>query len=91
MTDLEKRAITALQDVVKNQQSWHERRARQLWFRMQGGESAQLVVTERGDLWFLVWHYRRQVKDAGVVAEADRLVNGAMHLAFDYEESLAKG
>jgi hypothetical protein len=45
--------------------------------------NARLVETQAGDLWFLVWKFRRQIADAAVVAHADELLNGAMHLAFE--------
>jgi hypothetical protein len=41
----------------------------------------RLADTQAGDLWFLVWRYRRQIQDHEVVAHADEIVNGAMHLA----------
>jgi len=83
VTDLEKRAITALQDVKFPSEGWYEKRSRSLWFKMMQFPNARLVETQAGDLWFLVWKFRRQIADAAVVAHADELLNGAMHLAFE--------
>lgn len=83
MTDLEKRAIQALADVKLPSEGWHLRRVEYLFMKLALYPNARLVTTQAGDLWFLVWRYRRQIADAAVVAHADELVNGAMHLAFD--------
>lgn len=91
MTDLEKRAIAALYQVSANPYSWHPRRIAALNLRATVTPAARLKCTEAADLWFLVWHYRRQIADAAVIAEADRLRNGALRLIFDLEPSLAKG
>jgi hypothetical protein len=91
MTDLEKRAIRVLQDVRMPQEGWHARRAQYLFFRLTMQPAARLVETQAGDLWYLVWRFRRQIADREVVAHADNLVNGALHLAFDgSEESLQR-
>jgi hypothetical protein len=91
MTDLEKRAITALQGVRFPREGWYENRARFLEMKMVLGPHARLVVTQAGDLWYMVWKFRRQIGDRAVVAHADELINGAMHLAFDgSEESLQR-
>lgn len=91
MTDLEKRAITALAGVRFPSKGWYENRAKFLKMKMDVFPHARLVETQAGDLWFLVWHFRRQIKDDAVLAHADELVNGALHLAFDgSEESLQR-
>lgn len=90
MSDLEKRAVLALLDVRCKPETWHARRIAQLDLKRALRGEARLIVTESADLWFLVWHYRRQITDAGVVAEADRIRNGALNLIFDLEPSLAK-
>lgn len=91
MTDLEKRAITAVNAVRFPSKGWYENRAKFLKMKMDVFPHARLVETQAGDLWFMVWHFRRQIADREVVAHADELVNGAMHLAFDgSEESLQR-
>jgi hypothetical protein len=91
MTDLEKRAITALAGVRFPAEGWYENRAKFLKMKMDVFPHARLVVTQAGDLWFLVWRFRRQIRDGAVIARADELINGAMHLAFDgAEESLQR-
>jgi hypothetical protein len=91
VTDLEKRAITALQQVNFPREGWYQNRSRVLYFKMHRFPHARLVETQAGDLWFMVWKFRRQIEDAAVVAHADELVNGALHLAFDgSEESLQR-
>lgn len=91
MTDLEQRAIRAIQEVAMPKEGWHARRASYLFFRLTMQPHSRLVETQAGDLWYLVWRYRRQIADREVVAHADELVNGALHLAFDgSEESLQR-
>ncbi len=91
MTDLEKRAITALQAVRFPREGWHLERAAVLHMKMTLYPHARLVETQAGDLWFLCWTYRRQIKDEAVVARADELVNGAKRLIFELEPSLERG
>jgi hypothetical protein len=91
MTEIEKRAILALQAVAMPKETWHGRRAEYLHMRLQVMPNARLVETQAGDLWYLCWRYRRQITDAAVVERADYIVNGALHLAFDgSEESLQR-
>jgi len=91
MTDLEKRAINALAGVRFPAEGWYANRAYFLKMKMDVFPNARLVETQAGDLWFLVWRFRRQIHDDAVKARADELVNGAMHLAFDgSEESLQR-
>lgn len=91
MTDLEKRAITALAGVKYPSMGWYENRARFLKMKMEVSPHSRLVETQAGDLWFLVWHFRRQIQDEAVLAHADELVRVALHLAFDgSEESLQR-
>jgi hypothetical protein len=85
LTDLEKRAITALQKVAMPSKGWHASRAEYLHAKMTLYPNARLVETQQSDLWFLVWHYRRQIADRAVVEHADALVNGALSLAFHGE------
>lgn len=82
MTDLEKRAITALHSVKMPRKTWHARRAKFLYEFMEQSPCARLYSTSAGDLWFLVWTYRRQVADRQVVAEANAIVNGVLTLEF---------
>lgn len=82
MTDLEKRAVAALRSVKFPKQGWHARRAAWLIETLDSCPSVKLYSTSSGDLWFLVWTYRRQVTDLQVVAEANAIVNGALSLEF---------
>lgn len=91
MTDLEARAIRALRTVKMPAEGWHARRREYLSQRLALQPRARLIETQQGDLWYMVWRYRRQVKDAAVVAESDRIVNGALNLVYEMEPSLAKG
>ena len=91
MTDLEKRAIAALAGVRFPAEGWYGNRAHFLKMKMEVFPHSRLVETQAGDLWLLVWRFRRQIQDEVVLARADELVNGAMHLAFDgSEESLQR-
>jgi len=91
MTDLEKRAIAALQQVRFPREGWYENRARFLNMKMVCSARARLVETQAGDLWYLVWKFRRQIRDDAVIAYADELVNGAMRLAFDDQKAFVTG
>ena len=82
MTDLEKRAVTALLSVKVPEQLWHGRRIEGLNMLMTVDPDRKLYTGLRADLWFLVWRYRRQIDDKEVVRYADEVVNGAMNLAF---------
>ena len=82
MTDLEKRAITALRSVKMAEQLWHARRAEDLDWLMTLDPNRRLVGMQDADLWYLAWRYRRQIVDREVVAHAIEIVKGAMSLAF---------
>ena len=82
MTGLEQRAIRALREVQMPEQGWHARRAELLYGFLVLDPGRKLDTGNASDLWYLVWRYRRQVADAEVVREANRIVNGAMNLAF---------
>lgn len=81
MTDLEKRAITALRAVRMCRESSHPRRFALLEMEFMTRPDWSLAISQRADLWFLVWLYRRQVHDVEVRAHADELVNGRLSLA----------
>lgn len=82
MTPIEQRAATSLTCVRYAPETWHEKRARELFRVYHRDPLARLSTNEQADLWFLVWNYRRQVRDVEVVAHADELVNGALSLRF---------
>ena len=82
MTYLETRAVTALRSVRMPEKNSHARRAGVLDGRMTMQPNMRLTFPEAADLWFLVWHYRRQIPDADVVAKANEIVNGALGLSF---------
>jgi hypothetical protein len=82
VTELEKRAVTALRSVKMPERTWHGRGAEALNLRMTLQPQLRLGFTEAADLWFLVWRYRRQIADREVVAHANEIVNGEMDLAF---------
>ncbi|HKM81535.1 MAG TPA: hypothetical protein VJY15_11305 [Candidatus Acidoferrum sp.] len=82
MTELEKRAIRSLRDVKMPKWSWHARRTESFYWLMALDPSTRLDSEQAGDLWYLVWRYRRQIADCEVVVHANELVNGAMSLAF---------
>jgi hypothetical protein len=82
VTDLEKRAVTALRSVKMPEKNWHGSRAEYLNGLMQLDPKVHLSEWQGADLWFLVWRYRRQIEDAEVVIKANEIVNGAMSLAF---------
>ena len=82
MTYLETRAVTALRSVRMPEKNWHARRAAFLNELMAGDPNTRLSQWQAGDLWFLVWRYRRQITDVEVVADANLIVNGVLSLAF---------
>ena len=82
MTGLEKRAIRSLRDVKMPEGNWHGRRAEFLYGVMALDPHRRLTAEQAGDLWYLVWRYRRQIADCEVVMHANEIVNGAMSLAF---------
>lgn len=83
MTDLEKRAITALRRVKMVHGTWHIGRHAFLYLQLLRDPVSRLMDTQASDLWFLVWRYRRQIADRDVVAHSDEIVNGALSLAFN--------
>lgn len=83
MTDLEKRAVTALRSVKMPEKNWHADCVKRLVAWVTSYPDSRLHSPDAADLWFLVWRYRRQITDAGVVAKADEIVNGAMRLEFE--------
>jgi len=82
MTGLEQRAIAALHSVKMPEKNWHARRAKFLYEMLHKSPYVKLHSTSAGDLWFLVWTYRRQIADRQVVAQANEIVNGALSLEF---------
>lgn len=82
MTELEQRAIRLLLEVKVPEKGWHGARIESLNMRKTLHPEMRLPVNEQGDLWFLVWRYRRQIDDAEIVAKANELVNGALSLSF---------
>ena len=87
MTDLEKRAIKALQSVVMPSEGWYAARAEYLHGRMLIMPNARLISTQAGDLWYLVWRFRRQITDRELVDTANELVNKVRSLPFPVGES----
>jgi hypothetical protein len=82
VTELEERAITALRVVKMPERSGHARRAESLYMLMVLAPNVRLDSEQAGDLWYLVWRYRRQIADHEVIMYANEIVNGAMSLAF---------
>ena len=82
MTYLETRAVMALRSVRMPEKTWHVKRAAFLNELMARDPNSRLDQWQAGDLWFLVWRYRRQVTDADVVTKANEVVNGALSLEF---------
>ena len=82
MTELEQRAIRSLRAVKVPHNVWHGARVESLNMWLTLRPEASLPITDAADLWFLVWRYRRQIEDESVVAHADGIVNGALHLDF---------
>lgn len=82
MTDLEQRAIRLLLDVKVPDKNWHGARIESLNMRLTVQPDMPLPLSDRSDLWYLVWRYRRQIDDNDIVRKANELVNGALSLAF---------
>ena len=82
MTELEQRAIRVLRDVKVPEKMWHGARIESLYMRLTLHPEFTLPVSEKADLWFLVWRYRRQIDDLQIIAKANELVNGALSLTF---------
>jgi hypothetical protein len=82
MTDVEQRAARLLHRIRYAPDTWHELRAKAL-FRICDKEPCwKLTAPEQADLWFLIWHYRRQVNDAELIGYANEVVNGQVSLRF---------
>jgi hypothetical protein len=82
MTDVEQRAARLLDRIRYAPDIWHEQRAKAL-FRICNKEPRwKLTASEQADLWFLIWHYRRQVSDAELIGYANEVVNGQVALKF---------
>jgi hypothetical protein len=82
VTDLEKLAVTTLRSVIVPEQVWHGHAIERLNMRMTIKPDDGLPVSDRADLWFLVWRYRRQIDDDKLIREANKMVNGALSLEF---------
>jgi hypothetical protein len=82
MTNLEQRAAQVLHRIRYAPNIWHEPRAKTLYRLSTNCSRWNLTAHEQADLWFLIWHYRRQVNDAELVARADEVVNGQVALRF---------
>jgi hypothetical protein len=61
---------------------WHEPRGHALFRLFNFDPKWKLTALEQADLWFLIWHYRRQVSDACLVARANEVINGQVALRF---------
>jgi hypothetical protein len=82
MTDLEVRAILYLERIRYARDIWHADRAKWLCFRVKRDPLYVFTWQEKADLWFLIWHYRRQVDDVELVARANEERGGPRALAF---------
>ncbi len=82
MTNLEQRAAQCLYRIRYAPGNLHEPRAKTLHRLWKNDPLWSLSFLDQADLWFLIWHYRRQVNDAELVAHADTVVNGALELKF---------
>lgn len=85
MTQIEQRAVSALQGVNVGKHPTAGKRIKELQHRLVVSPERRLTPEEAADLWFLVWHFRAQILatpggDHAVVAEADAVINGATHL-----------
>ena len=83
MTNIEQRAVRALELVAMPNVTWHPKRAAVLAMRLTLDPNYKLQRSEEADLWFLSWHYRRQIHDVEVVRHAETLMTGAMSMVFD--------
>lgn len=82
MTDLEQRAAKLLKGIRYAPAMWHEPRAQSLFRLCNRDPNRKLTAHEQADLWFLIWHYRRQVNSAEAVARAGEVVNGQVAMRF---------
>jgi hypothetical protein len=82
VTVIEQRAAKLLPEIRYATETWHEPRAKTLFRLCNSDPLWSLTALQQEDLWFLIWHYRRQVADAEVVARADEFRNGALSLRF---------
>jgi hypothetical protein len=82
MTNLEQRAIQFLHEIRYAPNTWHEARAKWLHRLWRNDPFWKLTAHEQADLWWLIWHYRRQVDDAELIGQANEVVNGQAALRF---------
>ncbi len=82
MNEIEQRAVKALVEVKLPPETWHQKFVRRMELKLASDPLWGINCEEQADLWNLAWRYRRQITDAAVVARADEIVNGAMHLRF---------
>jgi hypothetical protein len=82
MTDIEQRAAKMLDRIRYAPNIWHEPRAKTLYRLSQSCPHWNLTALEQADLWFLIWHYRRQVNDTELIGRAGEVVNGQVALRF---------
>jgi hypothetical protein len=82
MTDLEQRAMRLLPRIRYAPGIWHEPRGKWLFRLWERDPRWKLTAQEHADLWFLIWHYRRQLDDAQVIGYANEVNNGQVALRF---------
>ena len=91
MKAIEQRAVAALSGITVGHyyvagkgnvpaDAWGLQRAREFYGMLTLEPSRVLTCEEAGDLWYLVWKYRRQIHDDEVLTRADEIVNGALSL-----------
>jgi hypothetical protein len=80
LTRIEQNALAALVGVNVGKHPTAGKRIAELQHRMVISPERRLTPEEAANLWFFVWHFRAQIADAQVVAEADSIINGATHL-----------
>lgn len=74
--------MNSLLGIAYAPEGWHKSRAHTLYRLFLHDPNCKLNFLEEADLWFLIWRYRRQVRDAELVTHSDEVVNGAMSLRF---------
>lgn len=82
MTSLEQRAVQKLVTIEYAPVGNHQQLARKLYRLWVSDPLWSLSPLEQAELWFLIWHYRRQIEDVEIVAYADEVRNGALALRF---------
>jgi hypothetical protein len=80
MTQIEQAAVIALMGVGTGKHPWAGKRILELQHRLVASPERRMEPEEAADLWYLAWHFRAQISDAAVVAEADSILHGATHL-----------